>query len=154
MARPHLGTYRAPVAQTTDRKEGAMSTKAGALGIEHRASLGWRDWVMLVVALVAATSLVVGVLALRRAATRIEPGPAAAAQGFAQQGIYEESAPVSGTGPALAELAEQLGMARIYEGSAPVTGTGPGLVQIADQSSSMHETPVTGTGPDLEFVGR
>jgi hypothetical protein len=113
-----------------------MSTKMEALPLPQARANSWQVWPM---ALLAAILLAVGV-ASYFALRHNEPASSSTA-------VYENSGVVTGSGPALAELAKQFAA---YQSSGPIIGTGPGLAELAQRFAAYRNSGlIGGTGPAL-----
>jgi len=111
-----------------------MSTRGAALTAGRVGSdRVWALWTAFVTG-IAVVALAVAVMALSRTSVH---GTAVGSPASSATSVYEQSAPVTGTGPDLVAVAGPIiSMAQIqsiYRASAPVTGTGPDLMRVADQ---------------------
>jgi hypothetical protein len=116
-----------------------MSSKIEALPLPQGKAFSWPMWPMALLAALVIAAGVAGYFALGRD----RPATTSSA-------AYESSGVVTGSGPALAELAEQFAA---YQSSGPISGTGPGLAELAQRFAEYRNSSlIGGTGPALAEI--
>jgi hypothetical protein len=121
-----------------------MSTNTGTLTMPSRSPAWLQSWAMFLIGSVAVAALVMSILALRTNAPQ-----SAAPSAAVDTAVYEQSQPVTGTGPGLVFVADASILRGIYERSGPATGTGPDAAELSNSGIYHRSGQVTGTGPGL-----